>query len=111
LHAVTDLDWSPDGEHLALQTDYGAYIIDDDGTNLTQIEPREAYAFGSAPSWTSDSRHIVFASNRDGNAEIYTLDLDTNESQRLTDNSSYDVYPAWQPVQSEDCSSNTTSGQ
>ncbi|MEW6363115.1 MAG: hypothetical protein AB1714_00600 [Acidobacteriota bacterium] len=46
------------------------------------------------------SGKIAFASNRDGNYEIYAMEADGSGVMRLTYNSAYDRYPAWSP----DCS-------
>lgn len=40
---------------------------------------------------------ICFVSERDGNAEIYTMNLDGEEQARLTFQSSREVEPAWSP--------------
>lgn len=40
---------------------------------------------------------IAFASNRDGDYEIYVMDADGNNVQQLTDNQFNDVDPAWSP--------------
>jgi len=40
---------------------------------------------------------IAFTSNRDGNAEIYVMDTDGNNSRRLTNNPADDFCPAWSP--------------
>ena len=40
---------------------------------------------------------IVFRSNRDGNDEIYTMDSDGNNIDRLTTNSAVDLIPRWSP--------------
>jgi Tol biopolymer transport system component len=40
---------------------------------------------------------IAFASNRDGNSEIYTMNPDGSDQTRLTNNSFFDVEPAWSP--------------
>jgi len=38
---------------------------------------------------------IAFDSNRDGNYEIYVMDSDGNNTQRLTNNPANDFYPSW----------------
>ena len=38
---------------------------------------------------------IAFASERDGNAEIYVMDADGGNQQNLTNNPHSDVGPAW----------------
>ena len=44
------------------------------------------------PFWSCDGEHIVFASNRDGNWEIYTMDALSGRSQRnLTGNEADDM--------------------
>ena len=40
---------------------------------------------------------LIFSSERDGNPEIYTMNLDGSEQRRLTDNPERDGYPAWSP--------------
>jgi TolB protein len=44
----------------------------------------------------SDER-IVFHSDRDGNSEIYCVELPVVEETRLTFNDSYDGFPSWSP--------------
>jgi Tol biopolymer transport system component len=100
LHSITDFRWSPDSEHLTLQTDFGAYIVNVGGTRLVQIADRDNYMFGCAPSWSPDSREIVFAANRIENPEIYLVDADGDNQDRLTDNSSSDLCPVWRPESS-----------
>ena len=40
---------------------------------------------------------IAFASDRDGNYEIYTMDADSSGQTRLTNNAAFDDQPAWSP--------------
>ena len=40
---------------------------------------------------------ITFVSKRDGNEEIYVMDADGSNQQRLTDNPSPDFQPTWSP--------------
>ena len=40
---------------------------------------------------------IAFASNRDGDFEIYTINPDGTDLQQLTFNDTYDAYPDWSP--------------
>jgi Tol biopolymer transport system component len=41
---------------------------------------------------------IIFASDRDGNSEIYTVNTDGSDLTRLTNNSAFDGEPAWSPA-------------
>ncbi len=40
---------------------------------------------------------IAFVSSRDGNPEIYAMDIDRNFIRRLTYNAASDLHPAWSP--------------
>ena len=56
----------------------------------------------SGKFWLSDalafnSGRIVFTSTRDGNTEIYVMDADGGNQERLTDNPADDSDPAWSP--------------
>ena len=54
-------------------------------------------AFDSGPDWSPDSRRIAFASERDGNFEVYAMNADGSGVTRLTYNDAYDSWPAWSP--------------
>ena len=49
------------------------------------------------PSWSPDGTKIAFASDRDGNYEIYVMNADGTHQTRLTNNAAYDMSPAWSP--------------
>jgi TolB protein len=44
-----------------------------------------------------DGTRIVFASNRDGPARIFVMNIDGSELARLTDSAAGDTLPAWSP--------------
>ncbi len=46
------------------------------------------------PRWSPDGRHLVFASNRTGSFDIYTMDADGERVQRLTRGGN-NYLPAW----------------
>src|SRR5512136_1094762 len=82
-------------------------------TSTTTISPSTATAtptaISSPPTGTATSKtslsgsgggRIVFASKRDENYEIYVMNADGTDQQRLTNNPSEDGRPAWSP----DCS-------
>ena len=59
---------------------------------LTRNSARDRF-----PSWSPDGRQIAFASERDGNYEIYVMGSDGNNPRRLTHNSAGDHIPSWSP--------------
>ena len=84
--------------------------MDSDGSNvqrLTHTPVRDAslsldpfsqfLTDNSAPEWSPDGQKIVFDSNRDGKLEIYVMDADGSNVQRLTHNDKTDSRPAWSP--------------
>ena len=107
--------WSPDGKRIAFESNrdghfnmpgglpaYEIYVMDADGGNQQNLtnDPNDDWA----PSWSPDGKRIVFNSNRDGNRdgnrnnyEIYVMDADGGNQQRLTDNDFYDTHPSWSP--------------
>lgn len=46
---------------------------------------------------TKSKGKIVFASTRDGNAEIYVMNADGSELKNLTNHPSFDTQPSWSP--------------
>ncbi len=49
------------------------------------------------PAWSPDGKKIAFASNRDGNNEIYVMNADGSAQKRLTFAPGRDAHPAWSP--------------
>lgn len=52
---------------------------------------------GEAPVAASSGTRVAFVSTRDGNTEIYTMDADGGDQQRLTNSVSADESPTWSP--------------
>ena len=49
------------------------------------------------PTWSPDGRSIAYMSNRNGDPDIYVMDVRTNTHRRLTFNDGRDWWPAWAP--------------
>jgi len=67
--------------------------------NADGAAPRLVVGDGSAtaPAGSPDSRYIAFMSQRDGNWEVYRVNLDGTGLVRLTNNGANDGLPAWSP--------------
>ncbi len=49
------------------------------------------------PAWSPDGRRLAFSSRRDGNWEIYVLDVLSGNLTRVTFDLAYEAAPAWSP--------------
>jgi TolB protein len=67
-----------------------------DGSNPMNLTNNSAK--DTDPCWSPDGTKIAFASDRDGNLEIYTMAVDGSNITRLTDNAAEDSSPTWKPV-------------
>jgi hypothetical protein len=89
--------WLPDGRIL-----YSGCLGDDCGILVTRADgsgPRQVAA-GSGetnPEASPDGRQVVFMSQRDGNWEIYAVNVDGTGLRRLTQDRANDGLPTWSP--------------
>lgn len=67
------------------------YLIGIDGTNLTKLSADHNDWY---PIVSNDGKWIVFVSDRDGNEELYAMNLNGSDVKRLTDNLAQDTTPA-----------------
>jgi serine/threonine protein kinase/Tol biopolymer transport system component len=68
-----------------------------DGGDITQITTTGDTVWNNAWAWTPDGTSVVFASDRDGNWELYRMDADGSDVVRLTDNTAQDGWPTITP--------------
>jgi TolB protein len=90
--------WSPDGQSLA-------YVSFEDRLPTVYVqllksgERRRVSAragVNQAPAWSPDGKKLALTlSTRDGNLDIYTLDLTTQALTRITDDPGIDTEPQW----------------
>ncbi len=74
------------------------FVMDIDGKNIQNIS--NSPSFDGWPSWSPDSRKIVFASNRSGKAnagQLYVCNADGTDFQQLTELSGAVAQPSWSP--------------
>jgi LCP family protein required for cell wall assembly len=74
--ANTQAAWSPDGEWIVFRNAGGSpdlYLIRPDGSDLRQLT--DDAADDREPDWSPDGQAIAFITDRDGNPEIYLLDV------------------------------------
>ena len=106
--------WSPDGKRIAFDSDrdgrfnWEIYVIDADGGNLQRITNHpddDGWPDDRYPSWSPDGKQIVFSAYREGHFEnkiavtfeIYVMDADGQNEQRLTENRNNELSPVWSP--------------
>jgi TolB protein len=98
--------WSPDGRRLAFSSgrkgNLDIYVMECvnpparcGGGKVTQLTTSRG--FEEWPAWSPDGRRLAFVSDRDGNVEIYVMDTDGQNQQRLTQNPADDWPAAWSP--------------
>ncbi len=99
--------WSPSGEKIAFYSDrdgdYELYTMDLEGSNIQQVTTDHGI-YGDYElvfmtlDWSPDGEQIVFASNLDGDKEIYIMDAEGTSIHQLTSNEDVDEFPDWSPT-------------
>jgi Tol biopolymer transport system component len=74
-------------------------LLSDGDTAEYPTQPQRNVSQGSdvSPALSPDGRRLAFVSYRDGNAEIYLLDLLTGQLRNLTNHPAPDTSPVWSP--------------
>ena len=99
-NAANDFSWSPDGRVLVYSevNDLGFRDIfrwsPGGGAPLPLTSNADNDYF---PAWSPDGMRIAFATDRDGNSEIYLMRADGSQPERLTDYADDDLFPQWSP--------------
>jgi Tol biopolymer transport system component len=103
--------WSPDGSQIAFTRAAPSVGSDNPGAAIYTVRPdgsglRKLVDDGVEPDWSPDGGRIAFVSYRDGfgrtcfhecstSGEIYLLDVQSGEVERLTESEADDGSPAW----------------
>ena len=98
--------WSPDGTKIVFESNrdliddksqFDIFIADAEGRNAgkNQINITNHIAPDEWARFSPDGMQIVFQSKRDGNSEIYVMDIDGNNLQRLTNHEKTDRRAEW----------------
>lgn len=93
--------WSPDAQAIA----YMSYVTGFPAISVSYIHKGLLQRPGGAsdrvhnflPVFSPDGTRIAFASNRDGNNEIYVMNVDGSNVRRLTRHPQIDTSPTWSP--------------
>lgn len=91
--------WSPDGKFLAANAKqpkgYGIDVFNVADGSVTHLFNPEVDPRG-APFWSPDGFRLVFqAKAADGNMDLFSVLIPTNEFTRLTNSAAYDGEPVW----------------
>jgi Tol biopolymer transport system component len=101
-HKITDtlvdyrVAWSPDGKRIAADDNKDIVVFDLANLGGQPLRISIPNAFPTSPRWEPDGSRLVFLlSHKTGGSDIYTMDLDGLDLQRITTNGVNDGEPDW----------------
>ncbi len=96
--------WSPDGKQIAFSTHYFAdqgdaiYVYDIEDSTSRQLSPENGQNF-SQPDWSPDGDWLVCLSAIGLPGAVWLIEVETGETDLLTEFGSYIQNPVWSPDQ------------
>ncbi len=95
---VTEFTLSPDGKQIAFVVRGEIFVVNvEKGGEAKRITDHPYRDFDI--DWSPDSRKLAFISERDGNREVYIVDIRTRELKRLTNTpDAAESNPKWSPT-------------
>lgn len=93
--------WSPRGNWIAYvcrtpKKEYKLCLITPDGQKRRQLTAGPGV--DDSPSWSPDGRHLVFSSTADGKSQIYMINADGKDLERITFTGTHNSAPTWSPA-------------
>lgn len=93
---LRDAQISPDGKNIAFTYKGDIYRVGVDGGEAVRLTSRDSYE--QLPVWSPDGKSIAFASNRNGNFDIFLISADApGQWSRLTYDSANELPEAFTP--------------
>lgn len=93
--------WSPDGSrfvHVAvIQGRNQLVIVDVNRPRRTRHIPVDGVPALNNPAWSPDGRYLVFSGLQDGVGNLFKLDMETKQVERLTNDRYSYIHPSWSP--------------
>lgn len=71
------------------------YVVNFDGTGMKRLT--DAPGYDAEGSYSSDGKHIVFTSSRDGDPDLYIMDADGSNVRQIVNQPGYDGGPFFSP--------------
>jgi Tol biopolymer transport system component len=92
---------TPDGQDtVPHEGKYGIYVLNLATEKVELVYSADNEIYTSALRFNGQDEKLVFAQKTgetDESTEIFTIDIDAQHLERVTDNSYWDLYPAWSP--------------